>query len=283
MHIDMERDRALLGLPPKAPLLPGPIKVLFAALLVLGVVTLLGGGLRQFLNRNEESSIARLYSQMNHEQDTDTFRQLLLRIRNLAPNTGEGRMQTGEVMQYAAGRLPEQTLLQQEALLNFREALALGFASERGNPDFALKKEVHTRMAISGLLLDLGQDKAAKAEAENLRAQYAGEDFWPELEDNYTNLLAYILASAKDPTVRNPAEAQRLMDPLMTSSDFAKRIPAYLDTWAECYYASGKPARAVEIQRQALAGASGHELSVYIEHFRSYQAAAARLPAPAQD
>lgn len=90
------------------------------------------------------------------------------------------------------------------------------------------------------------------------------------------NTVAWILAVAERPSLREPALALRLMDAMMTRDEAAARNPAYLDTWAAAAAATGAFDRAVALQEQALAAAEALDnppfLPVLRAHLESFQA-----------
>lgn len=282
MQIDYERDRKLLGLPPKAPLLPGAVKaVLAAGLVMLGAIV--AGGLTHALAQTlSGGSLEQLQRQLRRAQTPEDIRRLALEIRNVAPDTSLGRLEAARALEYAADSLPEQKAWQQEALSNLRAARDAGLPVHITGQERILA-QLQIGMQISGLLLNLGHDRQAKEELEALRAAYGKEEAWYDAEENYTNLLAYILSSAADPAVRNGRESLRRMNTIMRGSERNQSNAAYMDTWAECNFAAGRPHKAMELQRKALALASGHDLWVYVEHYRKYRDAAAKTAADLPD
>lgn len=69
------------------------------------------------------------------------------------------------------------------------------------------------------------------------------------------NDVVWTLAVTDVPQLRDPREALKLMDQLMTVNKDAAANPAFLDTWAAANAANGKFPRAVELQEQALEAA----------------------------
>ncbi len=66
------------------------------------------------------------------------------------------------------------------------------------------------------------------------------------------NWVAYTLAAAVEPGIRDPSLALRLMEDLMAKSESSRNNYAHLDTWATAHAAAGNFKRAIEIQLQAL-------------------------------
>jgi tetratricopeptide (TPR) repeat protein len=89
------------------------------------------------------------------------------------------------------------------------------------------------------------------------------------------NSLAWILATAKDPAVRDPARAERLARAAVEGHRW--KDPAFIDTLAEAQYAAGRPQDAVATAEKALALTPDDDyLKRQLARFR---AAAARVPA----
>ncbi len=233
MHIDFERDRKLLGLPPKAPLLPKPVKVILAGALVVLLAVAAGWLVRALSQLQSESGLNALNKELHRTRDPERLRQLALEIRETAPDTASGRLTTAGALEFAADCLPEQRLWQQEALANYLAARDRGLPA--GMPDSQSQnlRQIGLGLQISGLLLNLGQDRQAKEETETLRATYGKSEAWYDFEDNYTNLLAYILSSAADSGVRNGKEALRVMNTIMKSNESNQNIAANAP-WSSC-------------------------------------------------
>ncbi len=153
-----------------------------------------------------------------------------------------------------------------QAREHFQEALRL-------KPDYA---EAHTKFA--NLLMIEGETNEAKghylaaiaAMPENQEAHscfaalLALEKQYPAAVDQYRkaialktnnisalNDLAWILATAEDPTVHNPTEAVQLAERACGMSGF--KDAAYLDTLAAAYSETGRFPEAIEMTRKAAA------------------------------
>lgn len=100
----------------------------------------------------------------------------------------------------------------------------------------------------------------------------------------WQNALAYLLATAQDEAVRDPERAMTLVaEAVSTRSPFPSgELPvenaAILDTLAEVYFVNGEFARAVEVQRAAMARCQPQYLSIYLEHYDKYCHAAETAP-----
>ncbi len=84
------------------------------------------------------------------------------------------------------------------------------------------------------------------------------------------NNLAWLLATADDPTFRNPAEALKLAQKAVELSHWNEAT--YIDTLAEAFYANGQYQQAVATQKKALALDPGNKEMQ--EHMAKYQKAA---------
>jgi Tfp pilus assembly protein PilF len=118
------------------------------------------------------------------------------------------------------------------ALASLRAAQAAG-----GN-------EAELHMGIAQALARLGREREAAAE---YRAALAARPGWIEASNN----LAWLLASAADPSLRDPAEAVRLAQAAATAS--GRSDAAVLDTLATAQAASGRFEEAVTTLDAALA------------------------------
>lgn len=66
------------------------------------------------------------------------------------------------------------------------------------------------------------------------------------------NDVAWTLTVSNLERLRDERYALKIMDHVMTRNDYARGIPAYIDTWAAAYAANGDFERAIELQREAL-------------------------------
>jgi hypothetical protein len=72
---------------------------------------------------------------------------------------------------------------------------------------------------------------------------------------NIVNEVAWTLAVTEIDALRSPRYALEIMERVMTENEEARQNPAYLDTWAAAYAANGDFARAVVVQKDAIAAA----------------------------
>jgi tetratricopeptide (TPR) repeat protein len=70
-------------------------------------------------------------------------------------------------------------------------------------------------------------------------------------DPTFANRLAWWELTAKDEQFRNPSDALQLAKTAVTMSE--EKEPAYLDTLAEAYYATGDPQKAADLERKAIA------------------------------
>jgi len=132
------------------------------------------------------------------------------------------------------------------------------------------------------VLMELGRDQDARQAFRALEQilSESPDQVDPHARLTYDNNLAYLLASSQDPQVRDPETALRLAKKVVSSTlvldaestRLPSQEPAYLDTLAEAYHASGDSRQAIFIQRRALAGADTAGLDVYLRHFDAYHA-----------
>ena len=100
-------------------------------------------------------------------------------------------------------------------------------------------------------------------------------------DPHVVNQAAWTLTVTRTPKLRDPGYAVRIMDRVMAAEDAdARTNPAYLDTWAAAYAASGDFERAISIQQEAIAieqartEAEGgrSDLAVLLEHLAAFRA-----------
>lgn len=280
MRIDMEKDRKLLGLPPKEPLLPRALKIFLAILLITILASLVGAELRRSRIDSGRTSLHTMFAQMRFTADPAEVLRLAGEIRSQARNNTEDKTLAGHALSYAAEYASDRELWLNEALFAFQTAREIELAQKK-KPQ-ALDPSIG--MMISGVLLDLGHERLALETAEALRMSMEREE-WEEYTDDYENMLAYIYASAKSPHIRDGQKAVAIMEKIIKMSDENETNSAYLDTLAESYYAAGQPDKAVLTQRRALAGAETQNLYTFLSHYEKYEKAALaqkNKPAPAK-
>jgi tetratricopeptide (TPR) repeat protein len=92
---------------------------------------------------------------------------------------------------------------------------------------------------------------------------------------NIVNEVAWTLAVTHLEPLRKPGYALEIMDRAMAADEAARKNPAYLDTWAAAYAATGNFTRAVALQQQAVDAARDQEESdvveVLQEHLDAFQ------------
>lgn len=125
------------------------------------------------------------------------------------------------------------------------DAQALAWLREAAGPGGA-----PSAMMLLGTLHARGEHVEADSE-EALRWLKRAADATDDAET--INSVAWILAVAEDPSLRDPEAGLALMDGLMTRDSVAAGNPAYLDTWAAAHAAAGQFEDAVTTQEQALA------------------------------
>ena len=94
------------------------------------------------------------------------------------------------------------------------------------------------------------------------------------------NDVAWTLTVTRLPKLHDARYALKIMERVMTDdSAEARRNPAYLDTWAAAYAATGDFERAISIQEQAIAikqanadDGRNYELGVLLEHLAAFRA-----------
>lgn len=297
MRIDIKKDRELLGLPPRKRAIPLSIKLFLGLFLVVGLSAILGLAAQKGRLLAEDVYYANLvYQLVQQGKEPRKIEALARQIRALGLETAQGKFETAQVLSYAANFLPERRLWQSDALNLFESAQALERESQEQADNPAL--DFYCAISISGLLFELGYQKQAlealagiDEEKLSLESGISANTVTTQVDeerklipteyDVYYNLKAYILSSATDPAVRNPALAMKLIDKVFRDDwQTGNYPPAYLDTLAECYYANNQPEKAYEIQRKALAGAASEQLTDYLQHFKKYAEAANASIAP---
>ena len=275
----MERDRALLGLPPRGVLVPRLVWLLLGVLLVTGFSATLGMVAQKVRLLLDEIHAAALNDELWRESDPERIGRLALQIRELAGDTARGRRRAAQAVEYASGHIAQQRLWLGEAMNLFESAEIL--PQDMGGED--AEALFYNTLMLSGVQLELGLERQAletlgSIDEERFSALSAADRGastaeW-ERHDDYYNLKAYILSSANDPQVRDPQSAMQAIRRVMPEgAELADYSAAELDTLAECYYAGGQPDEAQRVQRLALARARGWRLWPYLEHFRKYTAA----------
>jgi len=92
---------------------------------------------------------------------------------------------------------------------------------------------------------------------------------------NATNNAAWLLATSKEPGVRNPVRAIQFAQQVVDAT--AGKYPVYFDTLARCYYENGQMAEAIAAERKALELApTRDEFKVTLDRYVAIQALQAR-------
>jgi tetratricopeptide (TPR) repeat protein len=152
--------------------------------------------------------------------------------------------------------------------LGFALAKLGRFDDARAEFEFVLKQDPRSVSAHAGM----GWVFSEQSKFDEAIAHYrAALDLKPNLTEAL-NGLAWVLATAADPSVRNPEEAVRLAERACEINEY--KHPEFLDTLAAAHAAGGDAAKAVEFARKAIAAASetGRReiLPVLEERLRSY-------------
>ena len=178
-----------------------------------------------------------------------------------------------EVLPVAIERSPEDS----DLLVLLGERLV-----ERGREDEAEKAlwtalsihpcRVRARLQLTVLL------GAARREVEQLALLEDGNRACPDRPE-LQNALAYILATARDPALRDPERALEISVDVVERAD--ERHPGHLDTLAAVHARLGDFPRAAELQAEAFAlvreaGVSDELEAAYASSLRAYEAG--RLP-----
>ena len=169
-------------------------------------------------------------------------------------------------------RIAAQARLIKKGLVVFFIALALTMAAGLGMEGLGLEAKVRQatltrlveqelavrphdarlQMQLGALLCEQGQERRGIARLEGALA-LAPRD--PEV----LNGLAWFLATAQDPALRDPARAVRLAREAVALAP----LPHIWDTLAEAYFAAGDPLRAVAAARAALAARPRQKRAYY--------------------
>ncbi len=87
------------------------------------------------------------------------------------------------------------------------------------------------------------------------------------------NEAAYLLLTAEDASLRDPARARALAAECVKQHPAASAMPAFLDTLALALFETGDPEQALEVQTEALARADSGQLGIYLEHYDAFHKA----------
>ncbi|MFH0911019.1 MAG: hypothetical protein V1918_05910 [Planctomycetota bacterium] len=138
-----------------------------------------------------------------------------------------------------------------------------------GSPAFLVQR---TRADILVECGDPWEKQALNIYDDLLKIQPPHDESWNPLEKaSLLNNAAYLLLTANDPAVYNPARGHELAIECVKLEPKASKNPAFLDTLALSYFEMQNPLQALLIQRDALARASSNDLHVYLEHFDMIQ------------
>jgi Zn-dependent protease with chaperone function len=182
-------------------------------------------------------------------------------------------------------RIAAQARLIKKGLVVFFIALALTMAGGLGMESLGLEAKVRRatltrlverelaarphdarlQMQMGALLCEQGQERQGLARLEGALA-LAPRD--PEV----INGLAWFLATAQNPALREPARAVRLAQEAVAMAP----LPHIWDTLAEAYFVAGDPRRAVAAARAALAARPRQKLAYYQAQLERFAKALAR-------
>jgi len=104
-------------------------------------------------------------------------------------------------------------------------------------------------------------------ESESLDAYHKALDLG---SPDGANGVAWILATSKDPAIRNPARALEYARKAISSRKDSPN-PSHLDTLAEAYYANGQYQEAVQTEQQAIALVAAESRGSYEKSLEKYQ------------
>ncbi len=156
-------------------------------------------------------------------------------------------------------------------LMTFRQA---GRALGQRTVDRLIERRLaeqpgNIRLLVTRGVLRFQQGREAEALADLRRAlALAPRD--PET----LNALAWVYATAKDASLRRPAEARRLA----LEAVRLRPAPHIWDTLAEAFFANGQPRQALAAARSALAAGPKQRLDYYRKQLRRFRRAAGREP-----
>jgi hypothetical protein len=259
---------------PDASRLPRFLVLAAVALAILCAAGLAGAGIGAAYRQWRAQAFFRAAEDFRWNDDAAACEQTLGMLQTQRAALGRhpaARAVMARVYLHAASLLPAPRPCYEAALAEIEEALRLTDPRFHATyPGFAFE----ARSSKIAALQELGRDAAALAEIRILEKAISDlpEALRPAVQVNCENALAYLLASAAAPSVRNPAEALTLAKRMIQAPVLLPdgRMPsnsaALLDTLAEAHHAAGQSARAVEIQRSALALADGQDLEIYLRH-----------------
>jgi tetratricopeptide (TPR) repeat protein len=278
MQIDVERDRRQLGLPARGAIFPKPLRRFVGVLFVVTFASVLGLMAQKGREYAEEKIFDKALQEFWNTDDPVRVEELARRIRGMGMDSAETRFQTASCLNRAANILPDERLWQSEAL-NLAELAQIQFRENGAGVKSLPNTDFFCTLLITGLLLDLGQDKLALQKLADIDEKdllvAAEREDGAECLEQYFNLKAYVLSSSSDPDVRDPDKAMEAIEKVIPGDwREGEYDEAYLDTLAECYYVNNQPEKAVEVQKVALAQARETDLAVFVEHYRKYAAAA---------
>jgi len=87
---------------------------------------------------------------------------------------------------------------------------------------------------------------------------------------NIVNEVAWTLAVTHLEPLRKPSYALEIMEHAMNADETAQKNPAYLDTWAAAYAATGNFTRAIALQQQAVDAARDQEESDVVDVLQAH-------------
>lgn len=185
----------------------------------------------------------------------------------LLPDAPEERLRLAQAYLLAAEEAPAPALYRQEAVLAARQAVAL--EERRGGSDEAGRA---LRLGAADVLAEAGESRDALAIYEALLR--VGADDGSLARATLLNNLAWLLATAQPPELREPARAHALAVRAVKQHPQASQEASFLDTLATTYYSIGDVQQALAVQRRALARAPRRRLAEYLRHFDLFAQAA---------
>jgi len=244
-----------------------PWKIVYA--LLIAVVLLFSAGLiiGKLILKEQEQLFRKEIIRLSGEVDPDNYQKLQEGVNRLAvPIINQPKVKIQLAVLYA--ELAENVRFQK---LYYEEIKRL--LNSVQNADHVLLQQKNILLAL--VYAKEGNDRKAWELLQTFGTEYeqkAGSSLTVQ-DIRLMNFKAFLLATTKDETLYNPAEAFRLVSKMMESEKpivardadgkehrfFVADVAAYLDTLAWAYHAIGENAQAVKTQRMALAKLTGQD------------------------